>query len=117
MARKDVARQDVASKRHVVYRLAWPAAGATVDPAGITFESKTLTIDHDPVSNIDDVNDRTKYMIGLLERALRARAIPSGRHRRPSTASSPGAGRRARSSRAAALCGRRLGSSRYRLIK
>jgi hypothetical protein len=38
--------------------------------AAITFEDKVLTIDHDPVTNIDDVTDRTDYMIKILEKGL-----------------------------------------------
>jgi hypothetical protein len=38
--------------------------------SAITFESKVLTIDHDPVTNVDDVNDRTEHMTKLLEKSL-----------------------------------------------
>jgi hypothetical protein len=38
--------------------------------SAITFESKILAIDHDPASNVDDVKDRTDYLIRTLEKAL-----------------------------------------------
>ena len=36
----------------------------------VTFQDKVLTIDHEPVTNVDDVDDRTKYMIQVLEKGL-----------------------------------------------
>jgi hypothetical protein len=38
--------------------------------SAITFEDKVLTIDHDPVTNIDDVKDRTDHMTQILEKGL-----------------------------------------------
>lgn len=38
--------------------------------SAITFEGKVLTIDHKPVTNVDDVKDRADHMTKLLEKAL-----------------------------------------------
>lgn len=38
--------------------------------SAISFEGKTLTIDHDPASNVDDVKDRTDHLIRTLEKGL-----------------------------------------------
>lgn len=38
--------------------------------SAISFTSGELTIDHDPGSNVDYVNDRTDHIIKIVERAL-----------------------------------------------
>lgn len=37
---------------------------------GFTFEDGVLTIDHKPVTNIDDIKDRTEGITALLEKGL-----------------------------------------------
>ena len=44
--------------------------GNTNPGAAISFKGGTLTVDHQPYSNMDDVKDRTKEMVAVLESNL-----------------------------------------------
>ncbi|MDD5091645.1 MAG: hypothetical protein PHQ23_12110 [Candidatus Wallbacteria bacterium] len=37
---------------------------------GITFENGVLTVDHKTATNIDDINDRSRHLVKLLEQKL-----------------------------------------------
>ena len=53
--------------KEVVFR----NSGSHSNPnAAIHFEGGVLTVDHKPFSNIDDVSDRTKHLVSLLEKNL-----------------------------------------------
>jgi hypothetical protein len=38
--------------------------------SAITFQNGVLTVDHDPVTNADDIRDRTEYTVKILEKNL-----------------------------------------------
>jgi len=45
-------------------------AGKRSSPAGITFAEGTLTIDHLPLTNVDQIDGRSKQIVKLLESGL-----------------------------------------------
>jgi hypothetical protein len=44
--------------------------GAYSPSSAITFTGGELVVDHDPVTNIDYIDDRTNHMVTILEKAL-----------------------------------------------
>ncbi len=38
--------------------------------SAVTFDGGTLKIDHEPCSNVDDIEERTKHIVSLLEKNL-----------------------------------------------
>ena len=44
--------------------------GAYSAESAITFTGGEITIDHDPISNVDYVDDRTDHLVKILEKAL-----------------------------------------------
>jgi len=46
------------------------STGSYSPHSAISFQNGMLVIDHEPVSNVGDTKDRTKYLIEIVEKAL-----------------------------------------------
>jgi hypothetical protein len=44
--------------------------GSNFSGSGFTFEGGILTLDHEPCTNVDNVNERTDYIVKLIESSL-----------------------------------------------
>ncbi len=69
---KDITIDDLGKKalKAGLSQVAIKNASGIGSTAGITFDKSVLTIDHSPVTNIDDVDERASYIQKIVEKAL-----------------------------------------------
>ncbi len=68
ITRDDLGREALAGAlKKIVFR---NSAGNYSPESAITFADGVLTVDHAPSSNVDSVDDRTRYLTRLLEKGL-----------------------------------------------